>query len=156
MLKIEKKHVKVISLAIAAVFLLSVAGLAVSQSGKSFAAAGSSSNIGVVNYQLLVQQHPDMAGAEQAFKAEYDAVVKDFEAKSATMAEKEKQQYYEQLQQRLNNKQQELIGGIHDKVTAAIKATADSKGLSVVLNKNNVVYGGQDITDEVMKKITGK
>jgi Skp family chaperone for outer membrane proteins len=31
------------------------------------------------------------------------------------------------------------------------KAVADKKGLSVVVDKNQVVYGGQDITQEVAK-----
>jgi outer membrane protein len=69
------------------------------------------------------------------------------------MSDQEKQAYYQQLQQRLASKQQELISPILDKVEATIKSVADAKGLSVVLDKNNVVYGGQDITEEVTKKI---
>ena len=39
---------------------------------------------------------------------------------------------------------------------AAIKQVADAKGLSVVLSKDVTIYGGQDITAEVGKKITGQ
>lgn len=157
MLNLKKKQVKYVSLAIAVFFMLGVVGLALSQSGKtSVAAASSSSNIGVVNNQLLVSQHPDMAKAQQAMQAEVENAKKDFEAKSATMNDKEKQDYYAQIQQRLSLKQQELIAPVLDKVNAAIKAVADAKGLSVVMDAGNVVYGGQDITEEVGKKITGK
>ena len=97
-----------------------------------------------------------MATAQAAMQAEVEQAKKDFDEKTATMNDKEKQDYYAQVQQRLTLKQQELITPIFDKVTAAIKAVADAKGLAVVLDKNNVVYGGQDITDDVMKKITGK
>ena len=145
------------SLAIAVFFMLGVVGLALSQSGKtSVASAGSSSNIGVVNQQLLVSQHPDMAKAQAAMEAEVESAKKDFETKSASMNDKEKQDYYAQVQQRLSLKQQELITPVLDKVEAAIKAVADAKGLSVVMDKGNVVYGGVDITDEVGKKFTGK
>ncbi|MPN32162.1 hypothetical protein SDC9_179638 [bioreactor metagenome] len=89
-------------------------------------------------------------------QAEVEQAKKDFESKSATMNDKEKNDYYMQLQQRLSLKQQELIAPVFDKVDAAIKAVADAKGLSVVMDKSNVVYGGQDITDEVAKKISGK
>jgi len=146
-----------VSLAVAVFFMLGVIGLALSQSGKtSAAAANSSSNIGVVNQQMLVSQHPDMAKAQEAMQAEVEQARKDFETKSASMNDKEKQDYYAQIQQRLSVKQQELINPVIDKVEAAIKAVADAKGLTVVMDKGNVVYGGQDITDEVGKKITGK
>lgn len=136
--------------------MLGVIGMALSQSGKSVASASGSSNIGVVNYQVLISQHPDMAKAQEAMQAEVEQAKKDFETKSATMNDKEKQDYYAQVQQRLSLKQQELTGPVFDKVEAAIKTVADAKGLSVVMDKSNVVYGGQDITEEVGKKITGK
>ena len=153
----DKKNVKVIALTVVALFVLGVVGMAVTQTGKGYAAsAGSSSNIGKVNYQMLMSQHPDLAAADKTMQAEVEQAKKDFDAKTANMNDKEKQDYYMQVQQRLNVKQQELIGPINDKVAAAIKSVADAKGLAVVLDVSNVVYGGQDITDEVMKKITGK
>jgi outer membrane protein len=69
------------------------------------------------------------------------------------MNDKEKQDYANQLQQRLMLKEQELKGALMDKVTAAVKSVAEAKGLSVVLEKGNVIYGGTDITDEVSKKL---
>jgi outer membrane protein len=155
-LKIEKKQVKIVSIVISAFFLLGIVGLAVSQGGKTYAAPGTSSNIGVVNYQAVLSQHPDMASAQETMKAEVDQAQKDFDAKSAGMNDTQKKEYFTQIQQRLNLKQQELLGAINDKVVAAVKTVAESKGLSVVLEKNNVIYGGQDITDEVVKKVTGK
>jgi len=156
-LNLKKKQVKFVSLAIAVFFMLGVVGLALSQTGKtSVASASASSNIGVVNQQMLVSQHPDMAKAQEAMQAEVESAKKDFETKSATMNDKDKQDYYAQIQQRLSLKQQELIDPVLSKVEAAIKAVADAKGLSVVMDKGNVVYGGLDITEEVGKKITGK
>ena len=40
---------------------------------------------------------------------------------------------------------------LFDKINAAVKKVADAKGLTIVVEKSNVVYGGQDITDEVIK-----
>nr|WP_092071088.1 OmpH family outer membrane protein [Dendrosporobacter quercicolus]NSL48477.1 OmpH family outer membrane protein [Dendrosporobacter quercicolus DSM 1736]SDM18140.1 periplasmic chaperone for outer membrane proteins Skp [Dendrosporobacter quercicolus] len=157
MLKLEKKQIKLITLAVAAVFILGTVGVAIGQYGTSQAsAAANTSKVGVVNHQMLVSQHPDMAKAQEAMQAEVAQAKKDFDEKSANMNDKEQQDYYLQLQQRLNLKQQELIAPVFDKVDAAIKAVADSKGLSIVLDKGNVVYGGQDITDEVVKKFSGK
>lgn len=156
MLKVDKRQVKMISLAIVAFFVLGILGIAVSQTSTTQAANAPSSNIGKVNHDLLVGQHPEMAKAQETFQAEVEQAKKDFEAKTATMNDQEKQNYYNQIQQRLDLRQQELIKPIIDKVEAAIKAVADAKGLAVVLDTGNVVYGGQDITDEVGKKLNGK
>lgn len=61
-----------------------------------------------------------------------------------------------QLGQRVEQKRQELLKPIMDKINAAIKEVADAKGLSVVIGKNVVIYGGVDITQDVLAKITGK
>ncbi len=151
----NKSKVKVIALAIVAAFVLGIAGMAVTQTGLgSSASAAPSSTIGVVNYQaLLTDDNPDVKKVNETLENEYKALKTDFDAKSATMNEKEKQDYANQLQQRLMLKEQELKGGLLDKVNAAVKAVADSKGLSVVIEKGNVIYGGTDITEEVGKKL---
>ncbi|MBP2652084.1 MAG: outer rane chaperone Skp (OmpH) [Firmicutes bacterium] len=154
MLKINKKQVKLVSLVVAVFFLLGVGGVALSQYGK--VAASPSANIGTADFKLLMSQHPDMAAAQTAMQAALDQANKDFEAKAATMSDQEKQDYHNQLQQQLNAKQQELFTPINDKVQAAVKAVAEAKGLTVVLDKGTAIYGGQDITAEAGKKIAGQ
>ena len=151
----NKKNVKTVALAIAAAFLFGVAGLAVTQT-THVASAAPASNVGVVNYQMVVQQHPDLAKVQTAMQAELEAAKKEFDAKAASLGDKEKQEYYMQLQQRLQLKNQELMVPLFSKVDAVIKEVADAKGLSVVVDKGAVIYGGQDITDECVKKVTGK
>lgn len=153
MLKLEKRQVKIVALAVVLFFVLGIAGLAVSQtSSVKSASAGPSTNIGYVNYDMLAYQHPDMKQADATFQNEIQAAKQDFDSKSANMNDKEKQDYYNQLQQRLGVKRTEIYGPVRDKINAAIKAVADAKGLSVVLDKSSVLYGGQDLTDEVIKK----
>ena len=151
----NKKNVKTVALAIAAAFLFGVAGLAVTQTTRVVSAAPSS-NVGVVNYQMVVQQHPDLAKVQTTMQAESEDAKKEFDAKAASLGDKEKQEYYMQLQQRLQLKNQELMVPLFSKVDAVIKEVADAKGLSVVVDKGAVIYGGQDITDECVKKVTGK
>ena len=155
MFKNNKKNVKIVALAIAAAFLFGVAGLAVSQT-THVASAAPASNVGKVNYQMLVQQHPDLAKVQTTMQAESEAAKKEFDAKAASLGEKEKQEYFMQLQQRLQLKNQELMVPIFNKVDAVIKEVSDAKGLSIVVDSAAVIYGGADITDECVKKITGK
>ncbi|MDT8903785.1 OmpH family outer membrane protein [Anaeroselena agilis] len=155
MLKIEKKQVKIISVAIAAVFMLSVVGIAVSQTGTTQAAAAS--NVGKVNFEDLVRAHPDFAKFAETMKAEQETAQKEFDAKAPSMAnDQERQEFLMQLQQRLQMKEAELLNPIREKVMATIKEVADTRGLSVVMPAGMVIYGGQDITDDVKKKLGGK
>ena len=155
MFKNNKKNVKIVALAIAAAFLFGVAGLAVSQTTQ-VASAAPASNVGKVNYQMLVQQHPDLAKVQTTMQTESEAAKKEFDAKAASLGEKEKQEYFMQLQQRLQLKNQELMVPLFSKVDAVIKEVSDAKGLVVVVDAAAVIYGGADITDECVKKITGK
>ena len=155
MFKNNKKNVKIVALAIAAAFLFGVAGLAVSQTTQ-VASAAPASNVGKVNYQMLVQQHPDLAKVQTNMQTESEAAKKEFDAKAASLGEKEKQEYFMQLQQRLQLKNQELMVPIFNKVDGIIKEVSDAKGLVVVVDAAAVIYGGADITDDCVKKITGK
>ena len=152
MMRLEKKQIKMITLSIVAFFIVSIVGIAMSQNEQlQVAGAAPASSVGVVDYQALMAMHPDMAKAQAEFETAAAEAQKTFDAKSVGMNDQEKQDYFMQLQQNLGNKQQALIDPIIKKVEDAIKAVADKKGLSVVVDKNQVVYGGQDITQEVAK-----
>ena len=144
------KNVKMISLFVAAIFVLSCFAVTLQQGAFTSiaSAAASESAIGVVNYQMLLAQSP-----EDAMKQEVAAQQKNFDEKSKDMNDTEKQRYYQQLQEVIANKEKELMEPVFQKIEAAIKKVADKKGLAVVVEKNTVVYGGLDITDEVAKTL---
>ena len=154
MIKLEKKQVKIISVIIALVFIGSVVALALTQSGGIASAAGS--NVGVIDQQQVLSEHPDAQSIEDQMNAALDEIKKDFDAKSAGMSDQEKQDYYRQCMQRAEQKRQELVEPLIKSVDEAIKKTADAKGLTVVIEKAAVIYGGQDITQDVIKNLTKK
>lgn len=149
------KNVKMVSLFVAAIFILGCFALSVTQSGfgRVASAAASESAIGVVNYQMLVAQSPDLQNVRNTMKSEIDSAQKDFDEKSKSMNDSEKQRYYVQLQERIANKEKELMEPVLKKVEEQIKKVADKKGLSVVVDKSTVIFGGVDITDEVAKSL---
>lgn len=149
------KNVKLVSLFVAAIFVLGCFALSVTQSGfgRVASAAASESAIGVVNYQMLVAQSPDLQNVRNVMKTEIDNAQKDFDEKSKSMNDSEKQRYYVQLQERIGNKEKELMEPVLKKVEEQIKKVADKKGLSVVVDKSTVIFGGVDITDEVAKAL---
>lgn len=142
-------------LRVAVLFLLGVVGI-IGYTHNTTYAATAASNIGVVNYELLLSQHPDTALAQQTMDAAVEKAKSDFDAQSVNMSDQEKEALNQQLQQGLNQKKQELLGPINDKIMAAIKSVADAKGLTIVVTQDSAVYGGQDITNDVGKIIGGK
>ena len=147
----DKRNIKIVSLVIAAFFVLGILGMALSQTTSVGSAAAANSGVGVVNWQSLVVQHPDMATLKTSMDTEVATAKKEFEEKAKTLNQEEQQRYYMQLQERLANKERELMVPLMDKINAAIKKVATTKGLSVVVDKQSVIYGGTDITEDVLK-----
>ena len=152
MIKLEQKQVKIISILIAVVFVGSVVALALTQSGSGIAAAATSS-VGVVDYRHGGSQHPQLAAANAEMQKASQEAQADFETKSASMNDQEKSDYYQQTMQRLQQKNEELMEPIENSIQDAVKKVAEKKGLSVVIEKGAVVYGGQDVTQDVIKEL---
>ena len=101
-----------------------------------------------------MSQQPKVQAASTEMQTAVQEAQKDFEAKSANMNDNEKRDYYAQTQQRLQQKNQELMEPITKSVEESVKKVAEQKGLSVVLDKGAVVYGGVDITQDVLKQVS--
>jgi outer membrane protein len=151
-LKFAKKPGNIIFI-VAALFIMTVVGVALQPSSTLAAPV---SGVGYVDFALLVSQHPDAAAAQQTMKAAAEQAQKEFTDKSANMNDQDKRVLFGQMQQQLDAKERELVGAIQAKVTAVVKDVADKKGLSIVIDKSVAIYGGEDITSEVGKKLTGQ
>ena len=155
MMKLEKKQVRLVSILIAVIFIGSVVAIALTQTG-NIASAASSSSVGTIDFQQAMAAHPDVQNLQGQMETAVADIKKEFDEKSAGMNDQEKADYYMQCQQRLAQKQQELVEPIKTKVDVAIKKVADKRGLSVVIDKMAVIYGGQDITQEVIAEFGKK
>lgn len=150
----KKKNVKIFSAVIAAIFVLSVAGIAVMQMGNPVSAAPSS-NIGVVDMSKAIPpDNKDITNAQQEMQQAAQDMQKKFEEQSQGMTDEQKNQLFQQIQEELNKKQEALFKSVKDKVDDAVGSVASTKGLSIVIDKRAVLYGGQDITDQVSKKLS--
>ena len=152
MINFQKKQVKIISVIIAAVFIFSIVALGVSQYQSSMAGA-SSSNVGIVDYSQLISQHPGMQAAREKYEEAAKQVQDEFSQKAGSMTPEQQQQFIEQKQKEMQDKQKELLDPIRTSIETQVQSVADSRGINVVLDKNNVLYGGQDITQDVLQKL---
>ena len=124
--------------------------------GVAAAAPAENFPVGVVDFMYLVNNHPNTAAANAAMKSEQEQIRKEFEAKSAGLNDKEKQALDRQLGLKMEQKRQELLKPIVDSINMAMKTVAAEKGLAMVVHKNSVALGGQDITADVLAKLSGK
>ncbi len=86
------------------------------------------------------------------FKSQLDAQFAA--AMKSARSDAEKQSVSIEFQQKLADKQREIVGPMFTRAQLAISAVAATKHLSVVLDKQIVIYGGQDITSDVQNLIT--
>jgi outer membrane protein len=136
--------------------LFGMIGLSIFHTDQAYAAKGQTSSIGIVDYTYLIEHHPDTPKANQALKTEQELAQKEYNEKSALLNDKGRQDLERLLNLRIEEKRRELLKPILEKINAAVKQVADAKGLSIVVYKNTVAYGGVDITQEVANKLTKK
>ncbi len=150
----NKKNVKIFSFALAGVFIASVAAMAVVSMGDT-ASAAPTSDIGVVDQREVISSNVSLAQTyQQKMKETAEEMQKDFDAKSANMSDAEKEKLFADMQQQFNQKRQAIEKDMDDQVTNAVKSVASKKGLSLVVDKSAVIYGGNDITKEVSDSLS--
>lgn len=145
----NKKNVKIFSFTLAGVFIVSIAGMALMSMGDT-ASAAPTSNIGVVNQQEVIAANPSLSSDyQEKMRATAEDMQKEFDEKSADMSDEEKETLFAEMQQQFNEKRVAIEKEMQDKVNAAVQSVASKKGLSLVVEKNAVIYGGTDITKDV-------
>ena len=153
----SKKNVKVISLIIAAIFMFSFFIIGFDQGSLSqIGNSGSdplNSAIGTVNYDELMKNAPGILEAQNTMRQAVDDSKKDFDEKSKNLKDDEKTKLLQEHQEALQAKEKELLEPLKKKVDEAITSVGKNKGLAVVVDKNTVVYGGLDVTNDVVNAL---
>lgn len=144
---------KIITMVVIAAFILGIGAISGMQTIASAAPANAGATIGYVDMPQVLSNSKEYKDAQTTLAAEADALQKEFDSKSTGLSEDEKKQLFGQYQQRLGLKRQELFTKVKDKLDAAIKDVATAQGITVVLEKESVLYGGKDLTQDVVNKI---
>lgn len=70
-------------------------------------------------------------------------------------SQSEQQRLAAEFQSKMGDRERQLFGPLFGKAQVAIASVASSKNLTVVVDKRIVVFGGQDITNNVKDLLTG-
>ena len=150
----NKKNVKTVSIIVGVLFVISVGALAYTQMA-GHGGSGAVSNIGVIDMQRVVESNPNLVQDAQKEMAAYnEELQKEFNEKSANLDDEGKAKLSDELRQKLQDKQQSIQEDLKKRVDEASKAVADGKGLSVVMTRDSVLFGGTDVPEQVSKKLS--
>ena len=109
--------------------------------------------IGYVNRQQVFTAYPGMEELMHRIQALRAEAQKDFDTNAKDLAPADKQAYSDKLSRQQAQREEEVMKPVSDKIEAAIKAVAETKGLTAVIDAASVIYGGVDITADVISKV---
>ncbi|ADE56804.1 MULTISPECIES: OmpH family outer membrane protein [Aminobacterium] len=138
---VSKKLVFIVSLAVLAVVM--VAGCSMAEE-----------KIGVIDSQKIVFQHPKFESVTQQLKV--ISQTKENEMKAAVDKETDqnkKMEIYQTKRRELATEEQRLMEPLFKESQIAVRTVAKVKGITVVIEKSAVYFGGIDITDDVIQEL---
>jgi outer membrane protein len=113
-------------------------------------------SIGYVDMQRALDTHPRKASSERALQEFFQAKKREFDQRSKGLTAFQRQELDRQLQQQIFEKRNELLGGLDKEIRAAVQTAAGQAGVSVVLDRSVVLYGGTDLTEDVIRQVKAK
>jgi Skp family chaperone for outer membrane proteins len=106
-------------------------------------------DIGFVDQAALGQLAP-FAAAQQEFAQFQRGLSAQFQAAIKGKSQTDQQRIYQDFNTRAAAKQRELFGPLLGRAQNAIASVAANRGLGVVVDKSIIIYGGMDITKDVI------
>jgi outer membrane protein len=153
----KRWNVKMVGVAVAVIVVLAAAGFVATRTGSVGSVFGAqATTIGYVDMVRALNAHPGKASAESALRDYAQAQIADAQQKMKTMTPVQRQTLQRQVDQTIFNKRTELLGGLDKDIRAAIQKVAAQQGIGVVLDRTVVLYGGVDLTDQVVKVLGAK
>ncbi|MCI5836626.1 MAG: OmpH family outer membrane protein [Veillonellaceae bacterium] len=117
------------------------------------AAAGN----GFVNYAAVLQESPEFAQAQREMVSAQQALQQQFDTRSENMNDRQKQELLAKLQKDLQMRQEAIqrskVVPALQKIQAAIEAAAKKNGIDFVVQESAWLYGGKDLTQEVIDRL---
>ena len=86
-------------------------------------------------------------------KQERQKAQQEFESKAASLDDSGKQALGEKLSQQVAKREQDLMGPIQKKVQKAIATVAKRAGINSVVDSSAMLYGGKDLTGDVIAEV---
>ncbi len=145
---------KLVMLILVACFLFGAAGLvAPAEALAAKAKDKPEQTIGYINRQQVFASYLGIQDIMKQIQNMRNEAQKDYDARSKDLPDTERKTLNDTISREEAQKEGVLMKPLGDKIEAFVKAVAEEKGLAAVIDASTVVYGGIDITADVISKI---
>lgn len=139
-----RKYLSVIMLAL--VCVVAVTGAAVA-----------AEKIAIIDPQKVLFNHPKFQDTQKQIQTMMDKKQQETKmAMETAKGEEEQRRIFMQKRQEAAIEEQKMMEGLFKDIDMAIRVVAQAKGFTLVLDKNQVFFGGVDITNDVILELNKK
>ncbi|MFW6021990.1 MAG: OmpH family outer membrane protein [Halanaerobiaceae bacterium] len=110
-------------------------------------------SIAYVDLWSVFNLHPEKSTAENRLNELAQSMQSELEEKAKSLPKDQQQNILKEYQAELSQQEQELIQQIIDKIKDIIVEVAEQKEVRMVIDKKSVIYGGYDMTQDVIDYI---
>ncbi len=112
--------------------------------------------IAYVDVMEVFDNHPQTAAAKAELQDKASELQQQLSVELKDKDQDERQKIIDEYEAQLSQREQELTEQVIASIDEAVREVADEVGVKVVLDKQNVIYGGQDLTEQVKARIAEK
>ncbi len=141
-------------LVVAAVVVLALAAAAVTTAVGG--PAGGSVVVGYVDMQRALDAHPKKASSEEALNQFARAKAAELRRLAQNKPAAEQANLARRTQEEILKRRAELLQALDKDIRAAVERVAKRAGVTVVLDRTVVLYGGVDLTEQVVRELQGR
>lgn len=136
-----------------AALLLLVAILAAVMMLGVFKEEESVDRVAFVNLERVFAEHPARTAAEMTLNKKAAAYQQQLEEESESLSGSEQKEILKKYQKELQILESELLDSVTKELENIIAETAEQKQVKFVLEEEQVLYGGYNLTDDILAKL---
>lgn len=118
-----------------------------------FSSDQSIDRVAYVNLTRVFEEHPAKTAAEEKLNKKAAEYQQQLEKEGEKLSGSQQQKLLAAYQKELQNLEAELLASVLEEVKNTIVQTAEEKKVKFVLEEEDVLYGGYNLTDEVLAKL---
>lgn len=116
-------------------------------------AADQSALVGFVNVQYVLQNYPGIKDVLQQISDEKVRLQNQYNEQSQSLSDADKNAMSSNLSQEYNKYENNAMAPVQQKIQKTIAKIAKEHGIQNVVNSNSMLYGGKDLTEEIVKAL---
>ncbi|MCK8827778.1 OmpH family outer membrane protein [Natroniella acetigena] len=106
-----------------------------------------------VDMESLFLKHPHKEASEEELDQKAQQLQQQLEVEAANLTKEERQDLLKEYQQKLNQLERDLVQSLIDDINSKIREVAQRKDITIIVDQPVVIYGGYDLTAEVLAEL---